>query len=186
MVNTGIHTKFKVQTRKVFLFPVLHDPICGCNLPCPRPLTNRGDCEREWKREGKGGGGGDFCPRSILNVHLLAFWQCLCHLLAVNTECKVHPECHASQSFYFACTPDFPSFRNYKIDEGSAGVRNCIWAPDGCSVLVVADFQIRISVHSLVDQSVKLMRGPKYADRAISFSPDGQLLAYAEVSAYKS
>ena len=68
-----------------------------------------------------------------------------------------------------------------KIDEGSAGVRNCIWAPDGCSILVVADFQIRISVYSLLDHSVKLMRGPKYPDKGISFSPDGQLLAYAEV-----
>lgn len=68
-----------------------------------------------------------------------------------------------------------------KIDEGPAGVKNCIWAPDGCSILVVADFQIRISVYSLLDKSVKTMTGPKYPDRGISFSPDGELLAYAEV-----
>ena len=71
--------------------------------------------------------------------------------------------------------------RSYKIDEGSAGVRSCTWAPDGQHVLVVADFQIRISVYSIHDNSIKVMRGPKFADRGISFSPDGQLLAYAEV-----
>ena len=56
-----------------------------------------------------------------------------------------------------------------------------MWAPDGLSVLVVADFQIRISIISLVDSSVKVMRGPKFADQGIAFSPDGRLLAYAEV-----
>ena len=71
--------------------------------------------------------------------------------------------------------------RSCKIDEGAAGVRNCMWAPDGLSVLVVADFQIRISIISLVDSSVKVMRGPKFADQGIAFSPDGRLLAYAEV-----
>lgn len=71
--------------------------------------------------------------------------------------------------------------RDLKIDEGSAGVRNCIWSPDGYSILVVADFQIRITIYSLLNNSVKMMRGPKYADRAIAFSPDGQHLAYAEV-----
>lgn len=46
---------------------------------------------------------------------------------------------------------------------------------------MVADFQIRISAYSLVEDTVTVLRGPKFADRALAFSPDGETLAYAEV-----
>jgi hypothetical protein len=57
-----------------------------------------------------------------------------------------------------------------------------MWTPDCKSVLVVADFQIRISAYSLLDDTVTAIRGPKFADKALAFSPDGETLAYAEVS----
>lgn len=72
--------------------------------------------------------------------------------------------------------------RSCKIDEGSVGVRHCMWAPDGQHVLAVADFQVRLTIVNVVDQTVWAFSGPKSPDRAIAFSPDGQLLAYGEVS----
>lgn len=68
-----------------------------------------------------------------------------------------------------------------KIDEGPAGVQHAIWSPDGLHVLVVADFQIRITIWSLVDRTCSYIKGPKFADKGIAFSPDGRLLALAEV-----
>ena len=60
-------------------------------------------------------------------------------------------------------------------------MQHSVFSPDGQSVLAVADFQIRISILSLKDNTVKVIPGPKYADRGLAFSPDGKLLAMAEV-----
>ena len=68
-----------------------------------------------------------------------------------------------------------------KIDEGPAGVASARWAPDGTALVVVADFQIRLSVWSLVDRSCVVIPKPKFADRGLSFSPDGQMMALAHV-----
>ena len=73
-------------------------------------------------------------------------------------------------------------YRSYKIDEGAAGARHCAWSPDGRSVLVVADFQIRLSIYSMFGEPVHILRGPKNVNRGMDFSPNGELLAYAEAS----
>ena len=56
-----------------------------------------------------------------------------------------------------------------------------MWSPDGCHVLLVADFQIRMTVWSLKARAAIYVRGPKHAERGLAFSPDGSRLAVAEV-----
>ena len=68
-----------------------------------------------------------------------------------------------------------------KIDEGPAGVQHARWSPDGQHILVTADFQIRITIWSLVDRSCTYIKGPKHGTKGLAFSPDGQHLALAEV-----
>lgn len=68
-----------------------------------------------------------------------------------------------------------------RIDEGLAGVASARWCPDGRSILVTADYQIKATVWSLVDKKCVYLKGPKFADKGLAFSPDGQHLAVAEV-----
>ncbi|KAK9816843.1 hypothetical protein WJX72_005821 [[Myrmecia] bisecta] len=67
-----------------------------------------------------------------------------------------------------------------KISEGDAGVAHARWSPDGLHVLVVADFQIRVTVWSLVHRTAIYVKGPKWPQAGLAFSPDGALMALAE------
>ncbi|EDO38446.1 predicted protein [Nematostella vectensis] len=67
-----------------------------------------------------------------------------------------------------------------KIDEGSAGLVAARWSPDGRHVLSTADFQIRITVWSLISKSVSYIRYPKHAYEGLDFSKDGKYMALAE------
>jgi WD40 repeat protein len=73
-----------------------------------------------------------------------------------------------------------PQF-SFKIEEGAAGVQKALWAPDGQNILIVADFQIRLTVWSLVDSACTVLRGPKFHDKGIAFSEDGALAVVLEV-----
>lgn len=42
-----------------------------------------------------------------------------------------------------------------KIDEGLAGMVNCVWAPTSRHVITVSDFNIRLTIWSMVDKSVQ-------------------------------
>lgn len=66
------------------------------------------------------------------------------------------------------------------ITEGLAGVVHARWCPDGQHVLLIADFRIKMSIWSLVDQSCVNLPGPKHADSGLAFSPDGSMLAVLE------
>lgn len=68
------------------------------------------------------------------------------------------------------------------ISEGPAGVVAARFAPGGQHVLLTSDFQVRLSVWSLADQSCAYLRGPKHPCAGLAFSPDGSLLAVAGVS----
>ncbi len=68
------------------------------------------------------------------------------------------------------------------IAEGPAGITAARWTPDGQHILLTADFNVRLSVWSLVHQSCVYLRGPKHAQAGLAFSPDGRLLAVAHVS----
>ena len=56
-----------------------------------------------------------------------------------------------------------------------------MWSPDGYHILLVADFQIRMTVWSLKARSAIYVRGPKHAERGLAFAPDGSKLVVAEV-----
>jgi len=71
-----------------------------------------------------------------------------------------------------------------KIDEGPAGVNAPRWSPDGQNIILVADFQIRLTIWSLVNRSCLHINGPKFADRGLAFSPDGSVMALLEVRSW--
>ena len=68
------------------------------------------------------------------------------------------------------------------IAEGPAGVVAARWSPDSRHILLTADFNVRLAVWSLVDQTCQYLRGPKHAN-CMDFSPDGTQLVVAHVSA---
>ena len=67
-----------------------------------------------------------------------------------------------------------------KIDEGSAGLIHAQWSPDGRHVLTTADFNLRITVWSLVNKSISYIRFVKNSKDSLSFSADGKYLALGE------
>ncbi|XP_046332030.2 WD repeat-containing protein WRAP73-like [Haliotis rufescens] len=69
---------------------------------------------------------------------------------------------------------------NCKIDEGSAGLSAVRWSPDGRHILTTADFNLRITVWSLVTKSVSYIRYPKQCEKGIDFSSGGKYMALAE------
>ncbi|XP_014774667.1 WD repeat-containing protein WRAP73 [Octopus bimaculoides] len=67
-----------------------------------------------------------------------------------------------------------------KIDEGSAGLRNVHWGPDGLHILTTADFNLRITVWSLTNKSISYIRYPKQCEKGYDYSQDGLFMALAE------
>ncbi|GMH33685.1 hypothetical protein BSKO_01519 [Bryopsis sp. KO-2023] len=67
-----------------------------------------------------------------------------------------------------------------KIDEGPAGITGARWCPDARSILVTADFQLKATIWSLTDRQRVYIKGPKFADKGIAFSPDGEHLVVTE------
>ena len=72
-----------------------------------------------------------------------------------------------------------------RIDEGPVGMAFARWAPDSRHILTASDFQLRLTVWSLVDRSSAYIRHPKFGNRACEFSHDGQFLAVAERRDFK-
>lgn len=72
-----------------------------------------------------------------------------------------------------------------KIDEGLAGLANCMWAPTSRHIMTVSDFNLRLTVWSLVDKSVQFIPNPKFDGsqkngRGIRFSPNLKMMALIE------
>lgn len=68
-----------------------------------------------------------------------------------------------------------------KIDEGPAGVQFSTWTPDGLSIVIGADFSVRMTIWSLVDRKCTYLPGPKHTSRGMGFSPIGDMFAVLEV-----
>ncbi|CAH1774533.1 unnamed protein product [Owenia fusiformis] len=68
-----------------------------------------------------------------------------------------------------------------KIDEGSAGLTDVRWSPDGRHILATADFQLRVTVWSLINKSVSYIKYPKQCgENGMDFSRGGKYMALAE------
>ena len=72
-----------------------------------------------------------------------------------------------------------------KIDEGLAGLSQSRWSPDGCHILSNTEFQLRITIWSLVSKSVHYIQFPKFSDKGLSFSKDGRYMVVVERKDFK-
>ena len=66
------------------------------------------------------------------------------------------------------------------ITEALAGIVCARWCPSAEDVLLISDFQIKMSVWSLLDQSCHTLPAPKHSEAGAAFSPDGSLFAVLE------
>ena len=74
---------------------------------------------------------------------------------------------------------------NWKIDEGIAGLMYARWVPDSRQVITISDFQLRLTIWSLVDETVSYIKNPKHYDKGISFTSNGKFMALAERNEWK-
>ena len=58
-----------------------------------------------------------------------------------------------------------------RITEGVAGMVHALWSPDGRHILTVAEFQLHMTVWSLLDGSALQLAAPKYGETSLAFSP---------------
>ena len=66
------------------------------------------------------------------------------------------------------------------INESMSGVTFSRWTPDSRKVIIVNDFNVRMSIWSLIDKSTVYIDGPKFKDKGIAFSSNGYFMALAE------
>lgn len=66
-----------------------------------------------------------------------------------------------------------------KISEGIAGISAIQWSPDSRHILTLAEFNVKLTVWSLVQKLVRYIKYPKKKE-CISFSPNGNYLAVVE------
>ena len=66
-----------------------------------------------------------------------------------------------------------------KIDPGTEGVEHVRWSPDSRHVIITAEFQLQITVWSLVDRSCVAIPFPKFSNKGIAFTADGHHMAVA-------
>ena len=66
-----------------------------------------------------------------------------------------------------------------KISEGMAGITNIRWSPDSRHIIALAEFNIKLTVWSLVQKLVRYIKFPKN-DTCVEFSGNGQYLAVVE------
>ncbi|KAK1274391.1 hypothetical protein QJS04_geneDACA012497 [Acorus gramineus] len=64
-----------------------------------------------------------------------------------------------------------------RIDEGPAGIAHARWSPDSRHILASSDFQLRLTVWSLVNTARVHVQWPKHAVRGVSFTRDGKFAA---------
>ncbi|THG17046.1 hypothetical protein TEA_013190 [Camellia sinensis var. sinensis] len=64
-----------------------------------------------------------------------------------------------------------------KIDEGPAGIAYARWSPDSRHILTTSDFQLRLTVWSLVNTACIHVQWPKHASKGVSFTQDGKFAA---------
>ena len=71
------------------------------------------------------------------------------------------------------------------IDAGLVGVDHAYFSPDGRSVICVAEFNIIMTIFSLVDKSVRTIEWPKGSKECLKFTQDGSLAIVGERKNFK-
>ena len=66
------------------------------------------------------------------------------------------------------------------INESQSGIINCLWTPDSRKIILFNDFNVRLSIWSLVDKSTVYINSPKYNDKCITFCEKGNFMALGE------
>eukprot|EP00483_Globobulimina_turgida_P006665 UN06675 len=69
-----------------------------------------------------------------------------------------------------------------KIEEGLAGLTNAFWSPDNKHIITISEFEIRLTIWSLINGKAKYIKYPKYNNLGIKFSKNGKYLAVTERS----
>ncbi|XP_040947724.1 WD repeat-containing protein WRAP73 isoform X3 [Gossypium hirsutum] len=64
-----------------------------------------------------------------------------------------------------------------KIDEGPAGIAYARWSPDSRHILTTSEFQLRLTVWSLVNTACVHVQWPKHGSKGVSFTKDGKFAA---------
>ncbi|CAD6204502.1 unnamed protein product [Miscanthus lutarioriparius] len=64
-----------------------------------------------------------------------------------------------------------------KIDEGPAGIAYARWSPDSRHILTTSEFQLRLTVWSLVNTACVHVQWPMHGSRGVSFTKDGKFAA---------
>ena len=67
-----------------------------------------------------------------------------------------------------------------KIDEGVAGMASCRWSPDSRRVITICEFNLRMTIWSLIDRSTTFINYPKYCDKGISFTSNNCFMGLIE------
>lgn len=67
-----------------------------------------------------------------------------------------------------------------RINEGVAGLASACWSPDSRHVLTMADFQLHLTVWSLVDRSQMRITNPKLPASPSIFTSDGSFAAIVQ------
>ena len=66
------------------------------------------------------------------------------------------------------------------INESQSGIINCKWTPDSRKIILFNDFNVRMSIWSLVDKSTIYINSPKFNEKGLVFSKNGNFMALAE------
>ena len=66
------------------------------------------------------------------------------------------------------------------IDEGIQGMKYSLFSPDSLHVLSICEYNIKLSIRSLVDKSLLYINYPKFSRKGLSFSTKGNFMALAE------
>lgn len=83
-------------------------------------------------------------------------------------------------SFVYRTTTDKESLTwKAKISEGVAGISDVKWSPDSRHIITMAEFNIKLTVWSLVQKLVRYIKFPKRKE-CVAFCPNGSYLAVVE------
>lgn len=66
------------------------------------------------------------------------------------------------------------------INESQSGIIYSRFTPDSRKIIIFNDFSVRLSIWSLIDKSTVYINNPKFPDKGIAFSENGNFMALAE------